>query len=103
LCASAQRALLAISQYIVMFSVPAHRLGGTHPGRTRQERQGDGLGPSQRRAHHRLDICSQFGASNGVATERDRNEASNDTPRANLHSKRKPAGDDNLDHRRSQS
>ena len=41
--------------------------------------------------------------SNEFAAERDRNEAGNDTAGANLHSKRKPAGHDNSDHRRSQS
>ena len=48
--------------------LPAHRLGGTHRGRSRQERQGDGLAPSQRRAEHRLDICRQGAASGAVRT-----------------------------------
>ena len=48
--------------------LPAHRLGGTHRGRPRQERQGDGLAPSQRRAEHRLDICRRHAASGPVRT-----------------------------------
>ena len=48
--------------------LPAHRLGGTHRGRPRQERQGDGLAASQRRAEHRLDIRRRCGASGAVRT-----------------------------------
>ena len=48
--------------------LPAHRLGGAHRGRPRQERQGDGLAASQRRAEHRLDICRRCAASGAVRT-----------------------------------
>jgi len=41
--------------------------------------------------------------SNNIAAEHDRNETGNDTAGANFHSKRKPAGHDHSDHRRSQS
>ena len=41
--------------------------------------------------------------SNDIAAEHDRNETGNDTAGANFHSKRKPAGHDHSDHRRSQS
>ena len=39
--------------------LPAHRLGGTHRGRSRQERQGDRLAAPQRRTKHRVDICGR--------------------------------------------
>ena len=42
--------------------LPAHRLGGTHRGRPRQERQGGGLAAPQRRAQHCLDLCGQYRA-----------------------------------------
>ena len=47
--------------------------------------------------------CTGGDRSNNIAAEHDRNETGNDTAGANFHSKRKPAGHDHSDHRRSQS
>src|SRR6185369_6224984 len=47
--------------------------------------------------------CSGGDRPNDVAAGRNRNAAGDDTARANLPAKRKPAGHDNADHRRSQS